>query len=704
MHPQIFSPDVIRAAALAIVLVVTGCAPQLQTQMIGRATGVATVAAPLATELPVPESTSAQVLRYVVSLPRAVQLRYQLACPTAQRDGTLGETFDKYRDRRLAELERERQAQAKLIGSLVGAVAPPAQATAGVSGPGGSATATAEVNPGAAAYAVADQSLPPPQLPPGDTGAQVVQATVDLGATPAGKCALTLAADPAQQDLTGTHVLLELVRIVDVEAEERARLAALRAEQDRRARELRVWLVGWLQHRGADPNARARARALAEEDQRRRAAAAAEDQQRRAAAAEEDQRRRTAAAAEEDRRRQDVAWRKEQERQRNERMEQERRDNADATLRQKVAVARQANLSLRLTIVARLQGLGADPGLRARREAERQRLAEQERLRRAQQQAQLDAQRAQQQAQLDAQRAQQQAQLDAQRAEQDARRAQQDAQRAQQDAERAQHDARERERLAALERDRLAALARQREAQAMQEAERKARIDIEASERRLRDWHARQASFALRLTIAGRLIRLGADPQHRQREEEARLIARREAERRASDERARREQQRELDRRAAVALRFQLAGRLTAMGADADFRRKRDEQMFRDMDAEARRQQLAQREASERVRAETQTAFDLRVQAKLRLKLAGAVDRPPCPPPVAEAPPPPPFASAMWIPGRHDWNGVAWVWASGHYEQPPQADAVWVPPLQFAVSGTVVVRPGRWVRVTIGQK
>ncbi len=83
--------------------------------------------------MPVPESTSAQVLRYVVSLPRAVQLRYQLACPTAQRDGTLGETFDKYRDRRLAELERERKAQAKLIGSLVGAVAPPAQATAGVS-------------------------------------------------------------------------------------------------------------------------------------------------------------------------------------------------------------------------------------------------------------------------------------------------------------------------------------------------------------------------------------------------------------------------------------------------------------------------------------------------------------------------------------------------------------------------------------------
>jgi hypothetical protein len=403
-------------------------------------------------------------------------------------------------------------------------------------------------------------------------------------------------------------------------------------------------------------------------------------------------------------------------------MEQERRENADAALRQKAAAARQVNLSLRLAIVARLQRLGADPGLRARREAERLRVAEQERLQREQQEAQrrqqqaqldaqrrqqqaeLDAQRRQQQAQLDAQRALQQAKLDAQRAQQDAQRAQLDAERAQQGAQRAQQGARERERIAALERDRLALLARQREAQAVQQAERQARIEIEASERRLRDWHARQASFALRQILAGRLVRLGADPQHRQRQEEARLVAHREAERRAYEDRARGEQQRELDRSAAVALRFQLAGRLAAMGADPDFRRKRDEQMFREMDAEARRQQVAQREASERVRAETQAALDLRVQAKLRLKFQGAVDRPPCPPPVAETPPPAPFASAMWIPGRHDWNGIAWVWASGHYEQPPQADAVWVPPLQLAVSGTVVVRPGRWVRVTIAPK
>ena len=65
-----------------------------------------------------------------------------------------------------------------------------------------------------------------------------------------------------------------------------------------------------------------------------------------------------------------------------------------------------------------------------------------------------------------------------------------------------------------------------------------------------------------------------------------------------------------------------MVGRLTAMGADPDFRRKRDEAMFREMDAEARRLQTARAEAAERVRWETQAAIDLRVLAKLRLRRA----------------------------------------------------------------------------------
>ena len=47
------------------------------------------------------------------------------------------------------------------------------------------------------------------------------------------------------------------------------------------------------------------------------------------------------------------------------------------------------------------------------------------------------------------------------------------------------------------------------------------------------------------------------------------------------------------------------------------------------------------------------------------------------------------------------WNGIAWIWASGHYERPPQVGTVWVPPAQIAVSGTLVIRPGRWVQVEI---
>ena len=146
MRPQIFLRDVTRKpvrgitramgfAASVGVVALAGCAPQFQTQLIGQTTTVAGPPRPgpaVVAEIPVPESHSAQVLRYVVSLPHAVQLHYQITCPSAERDGTIGETFDSYRTRRLAELERERQQQANLIGALVGAVAPPVQASAGL--------------------------------------------------------------------------------------------------------------------------------------------------------------------------------------------------------------------------------------------------------------------------------------------------------------------------------------------------------------------------------------------------------------------------------------------------------------------------------------------------------------------------------------------------------------------------------------------
>jgi hypothetical protein len=230
----------------------------------------------------------------------------------------------------------------------------------------------------------------------------------------------------------------------------------------------------------------------------------------------------------------------------------------------------------------------------------------------------------------------------------------------------------ERERLAKEEADRQARLAREeadRQARlAKEEADRQARIaveqarvareyeirvkaDREAAERRAREWRARQAAFALRWQLLAGLQRQGADPLHRQHLEEARVAARMEEQRRQYEARARRELDVVVARRAAIDLRFGLLARLQTMGADPDFRRKRDETMFRDMDAEARRLETARVEASERVRWETQAAIDLRVLTKLRLRQLGAVDRPTCPPRRSETPPPAPFAGATWIQG-----------------------------------------------------
>jgi hypothetical protein len=704
MHPQIFSTAVTRKRgsgreldrgawfiAIAGVLVVTGCAPQLQTQIIGRTTAVAgppVASAPVVlTEIPVPESHSAQVLHYVVALPRAVQLHYQITCPSVEREGKVGETFERYRTRRLAELERERKAQANLIGSLVGAVAPPARATGTVAGPGGSATVVGEVDPGAAAAEAARQALPPPSLPPGDTGASVVRGTVELGTAAAGRCAVVLTADPVEQDATGAQLFLELVRLVDVEGEERARQAAIRTDQDRRARELRVWLLGSLQRRGADPMARARAQAAAQaraaEDARRRQAAADEDARRRQAAADDEARRRQAAEAEENRRRQEAQvrldqerWRQDQARLAKETEARAKTDRATAERQAQELRVRQAALAVRWEVVARLQRLGADPMARARARAAALARADEENRRR---QVAADEENRRRQAAADEQN---RLRLAAEQRAEDERRRREQEQLAREEAERQARSAADHVRLSA-------------------EADLRAKAERDAAERRAREWRARQASFTLRWELLARLQRLGADPMNRQRLEEARLAARQAEQRRLYEARARKELDASVARRAAWDLRVALVGRLRSMGADPDFRRKRDEAMFREMDAEAKGLEAARAQAAERVRWETQAAIDLRVLAKLRLRQLGAMDRPSCPPPPVETPPPAPFVNATWIAGRYDWNGIAWVWANGHYERPPDVGSVWVPPAQIAVSGTLVIRPGRWVRVEI---
>jgi hypothetical protein len=53
-------------------------------------------------------------------------------------------------------------------------------------------------------------------------------------------------------------------------------------------------------------------------------------------------------------------------------------------------------------------------------------------------------------------------------------------------------------------------------------------------------------------------------------------------------------------------------------------------------------------------------------------------DPPPPPPPQPEPAPPPPPPGAQWVAGYHRWDGHAYVWERGHYEQPPRENSRYV--------------------------
>jgi hypothetical protein len=651
----------------------------------------------------------------------------------------MGETFDDYRRRRLAELEGRRRATAGLVGALVRTVAPPVHAGAAVaSDGGGAAVATAEVDPGGLAGAAAAEALPVPELARGDTGGRTIRGEISLGSVAPGRCALTLRPDPPEQDSAGVAVALELVRLVDVVAEERARGDAERARQAGWDRQARLKVLAALERAGADPNARALARARAEaeaETQRRaRAQAAAEAEARaqveRARRAEELRRRQAEA---------DAARAAERARQAEELQRRQAEAEAARVARRRLEwEARRAEAALRFRLVARLEGLGADPWYRQRREAERLRVEHDARLRIAAERERREAERA--------------------RVEHNARlRIAAERERREAERLRVEHDARLR---IAAERERREAERARLEAERQRAArEAEVRLEVARAERRRLEWEAWRAAAGLRFRLVARLEGLGADPRYRQRleserlrveqearlriaaererreaerarleaerlrvEQEARLrIAaereRREAERarleaerrrtayeaelRLAAERRQREEQRIRDERAARHLRLVVLARLEAAGADPDYRRRRDEAAFRELAEEQSRLEAARRAAVERARLDVQAALDLRAFTKARLKQQGAFDRPPRPPAPLEIAPPRPFPEAVWIAGSYDWNGIAWIWTAGRYERPPQPRTVWIPPLEIVTQGTLVVRPGRWVQLTV---
>jgi len=248
----------------------SACGAGYRTEVIGHGVaivGPAPVAAP-----PIAIVPGDYEIAVHFSVPRAQIVEWKVTCADATADGQLGETFDAYRQRRIAELRHDRDqkkaAIAAITGALVGAVAPPVQAQA--TGPGGTVTAT--VSPGAVAgSAVANAAVRDDiVLPPGDVGGGTLTKKIRIAAATAGDCSLTATADDAV--VAGTF---DVTRVHDLAAEARA------ADELRRAAaiDVRAHVVAQLTASGADPDLRFHLAAAAEV----RASVAAEAADRRAA-------------------------------------------------------------------------------------------------------------------------------------------------------------------------------------------------------------------------------------------------------------------------------------------------------------------------------------------------------------------------------------------------------------------------------------
>ncbi len=240
----------------------SACGARYRTELIGH--GVAIIGpAPIGAP-PVAIVPGDYEIAVHFSVPRAQIVDWKVACADATADGQLGETFDAYRGRRIAELRHDRDQKKATIsaitGALVGTVAPPVQAR--VSVPGGQATAT--VSPGAAVgSAVADAAVSDDiVLPPGDVGGGTLTKKIRLAAATAGNCSLTATAD---DPVVGTF---DVTRIHDLAAEARA------ADELRRAAaiDVRAHVVAQLTASGADPELRLRLAAVATAEANRRAA------------------------------------------------------------------------------------------------------------------------------------------------------------------------------------------------------------------------------------------------------------------------------------------------------------------------------------------------------------------------------------------------------------------------------------------------
>ncbi|MBS1121749.1 MAG: hypothetical protein H6Q90_3977 [Deltaproteobacteria bacterium] len=246
------------------LLPLAACAARYRTELVGqgnalvmpRQAGAPTdaVAAPGAGGIELAQGSYDVALRF--DIPRAQRIEWRVRCPGADLEGAVGEPFEAYRSRRLAELraqrERDRQRMAAATGVVVQAVAPRAWGEARVRTPAGELVVQGETP----VVVTAAPPPPPPEAPPedeelpyNDTGRGRLGATLRLDTNAAGVCTITAATD--DPDVLASF---QVIRVHDLRAEARQ----ARAAQTTGAIEVRTRIRSRLVALGADETARQR--------------------------------------------------------------------------------------------------------------------------------------------------------------------------------------------------------------------------------------------------------------------------------------------------------------------------------------------------------------------------------------------------------------------------------------------------------------
>jgi hypothetical protein len=261
-----------RIRTLVVCALVSGCAGRYHTEFVGHGTAivqprtlVAAGSAPAQSDeiaarsqapwavgggIQLPAGTYDLAMSF--DIPRAQEIEWSVSCPGVQQSGIAGETFEHYRERRVAELReqvrRDRERTAAVTSAVVNTFAPRVVA----SGQAGPVTVHGEarVNGDAVGEAVAEQAIPDEvMLPIGDVGRGRLAKNVHVTTTGAGMCVVTAIADDA--DVLATY---RVTRVRDLDAEARVAVMSKRSS----ALSVRGKLQARLVAHGADAELRQR--------------------------------------------------------------------------------------------------------------------------------------------------------------------------------------------------------------------------------------------------------------------------------------------------------------------------------------------------------------------------------------------------------------------------------------------------------------